>query len=150
MEPQASESEKLERLFDVEGWAAAGGLGVGCGGAGFERLKAEKSADGLGADTGVGAEGFCTGVGARAEGSAKSNRSIEAAGAAGLDAEGGALDAKLKSPKSFDEFGARLASGFCGGFEAIEGIDASFGPASKNPPPLRGGDVTCGGAAEDR
>ncbi len=29
-------------------------------------------------------------------------------------------------------------------------FDASFGPASKKPPPLNGGEVTCGGAADDR
>ena len=32
----------------------------------------------------------------------------------------------------------------------IAGFDASFGPASKKPPPLSGGDVTCGGATDDR
>lgn len=59
-------------------------------------------------------------------------------------------DAKLKSPKSFEAFGVNLAWGTCGGFDAIAGFDASFGPTSKKPPPLRGGDVTCGAATVDR
>ena len=129
----------------------AAGLGVGCEAAGFERLKAEKSPRSLGAGTGVGAGGFCcgAGAGAGAEGSAKSNRSMEALGAAGFEGAGGALAAKLKSPKSFEELGVKFACGFWTGFDPIEGIDGCFGPASKNPPPLKG-DVICGGAADDR
>lgn len=66
-----------------------------------------------------------------------------------VDADVGG-DAKLKSPKSFEALGVKLAWGICGGFDAIAGFDDSFGPASKKPPPLRGGDVTCGAATEDR
>lgn len=32
----------------------------------------------------------------------------------------------------------------------MAGFEASFGPASKKPPPLRGGDVICGAATDDR
>ena len=32
----------------------------------------------------------------------------------------------------------------------MAGFEANFGPASKNPPPLRGGDVTWGAATDDR
>lgn len=91
---------------------AAAGLGVICGGAGFERLNAEKSPRSLGAGTCVGAEGFCCGAGAGAEGSAKSNKSMEALEAAGFAGAEGALAAKLKSPKSFEELGARFTCGF--------------------------------------
>lgn len=58
-------------------------------------------------------------------------------------------DAKLKSPKSFEALGVKLAWGAWGGFDAIADFEASFGPASKKPPPLRGGDVTCGAATDD-
>ena len=68
---------------------------------------------------------------------------------AGLIDAGAGEDAKLKSPKSLEALGARLAWAACGGFDAIGGFEASFGPASKKPPPLRGGDVTCGAATDD-
>ena len=90
----------------------AAGLTVGGLDADFERLKAEKSPKSFGAGIVVGGGGFCCGGGAGAEGSAKSNRSAEALGAAGFEEAGGALAAKLKSPKSFDEVGARFACGF--------------------------------------
>ena len=91
----------------------AAGLGVVCGGAGFERLNAEKSPRSLGAGMCVGTEGFCCcGAGAGFEGSAKSNKSMEALGAAGFAGAEGVLAAKLKSPKSFDELGARFTCGF--------------------------------------
>lgn len=69
---------------------------------------------------------------------------------AGLGDAGSREDAKLKSPKSFEALGVKLAWGTCGGLDAIAGFEVSFGPASKKPPPLRGGDVTCGAATDDR
>ena len=74
--------------------------------------------------------------------SEKSNRSFEALAVAGLFDAGVGGEAKLKSPKSFEALGVKLAWGTCGGFDAIAGFEANFGPASKKPPPLRGGDVT--------
>ena len=56
----------------------------------------------------------------------------------------GALEAKLKSPKS--SFG--ILSGFGGcevvkeGLEAAAGLAAGFGVVSKKPPPLSGGEVS--------
>ena len=82
--------------------------------------------------------------------SEKLKRSFEALVVAGLvDSEAGG-DAKLKSPKSFDVLGVKLAWDICGGLDAIGGFEVSFGPASKKPPPLRGVDVTCGAAIDDR
>ena len=58
-----------------------------------------------------------------AEGSEISKRSTEAldagglAGAVGVAGTADGLDAKLKSPKSFDSIGDKLACGFCGGLE---------------------------------
>ena len=108
-----------------------------------ERLNAE-----LILDDGAGAEGFWA-TWAGGEGSEKSKRSFEA-GADGLAGAGAGLDAKLKSPKSFDESGSGFAWGNWGGLEAIGALDANFGPASKKPPPLKGGDVICGAATEER
>ena len=68
---------------------------------------------------------------------------------AGLGAGAGA-DAKLKSPKSFEALGVRLACGTSGVFEAIAGFGAGLGPASKKPPPLKGEEVTCGFATDER
>ncbi len=48
----------------------------------------------------------------------------------------------MKSPKSFDAAGDKFAWGSWEGVEAMGGFEASFGPASKNPPPLSGGEVT--------
>ena len=56
---------------------------------------------------GAGAEGFC-GIDAGGEGSENSKRSLEA-GAAGLDGARAGLDAKLKSPKSFEDSGSGFA-----------------------------------------
>ena len=67
-----------------------------------------------------------------------------------LVSAGAGGDAKLKSPKSFEALGVKLAWGICDAFDAIACFDDSFGPASKKPPPLRGGAVTCGAATEDR
>ena len=76
-------------------------------------MKAENSPKSFAAGKGVGAGGFCCGGGgAGAEGSVKSNRSAEAFGTADFEEAGGVLAAKLKSPKSFDELGARFACGF--------------------------------------
>lgn len=83
-------------------------------------------------------------------GSENSKRSFEALVMAGLFDAGAGGDAKLKSPKSFEALGVRLAWGTCGGLDAIAGFEASFEPASKKPPPLRDGDVTCGTATDDR
>lgn len=83
-------------------------------------------------------------------GSEKSKRSFEALMVAGLVDAGAGEGAKLNSPKSFEALGVKLAWGSCGGFDAIAGFEASFGPVSKKLPPLRGGDVTWGGAADDR
>ena len=106
LEPQASLLfERLENALVDAG--CAGGLGVVCdGAAGAERLKAELMfEDGAGA--GVGAGGF---VGAALGGvdSEKSKRSFEALVATGF-VDAGAGDAKLKSPKSFEARGAKLA-----------------------------------------
>ena len=98
LDPQASILEKLDEAVVVAGCA---GFGAACGAAGVDRLKAE-----LMVEIGAGAEGFC-GIDAGGEGSEKSNRPFEA-GAAGLDAAGGGLAAKLKSPKSFEERGSGL------------------------------------------
>lgn len=59
------------------------------------------------------------------------------------------LDAKLKSPKSFDDSGSAMGVGIWGGLEFVDGFEASLGPVSKKPPPVYGGDVT-GGAADER
>ena len=82
-------------------------------------------------------------------GSEKPKRSSEALVVAIFIGAGAGADAKLKSPKSFEEFGAKFAWGVCGAFDAIAGFEASLGPASKKPPPLRG-DVICGAATADR
>ena len=66
-----------------------------------------------------------------------------------VDAETGG-DAKLKSPKSYEALGVKLAWDTGGGLDATVGFEISFGPASKKPPPLRGVDVTCGAAIDDR
>ena len=58
-------------------------------------------------EEGASAEGFC-GIDAGGEGSEKSKKSLEA-GAAGLDGAGAGLDAKLKSPKSFEGIGSGFA-----------------------------------------
>ena len=83
-------------------------------------------------------------------GSENPKRSFEALIIAGWVGAGFGADAKLKSPKSLAALGAKLAWGVCGAFDAIAGLEASLGPASKKPPPLRGGDVICGGATADR
>ena len=102
LDPQASESEKLERVLE-----ALASFGAGCcWGAGFERLKAEKSPRSLGAGIEAGAGGFGFGFGAGAEGEAKSKRSEEADGFVG---GAGAVEAKLKEPKSSERAGARFA-----------------------------------------
>lgn len=82
-------------------------------------------------------------------GSAKSNKSFEEVFVAGLDAAGAELDAKLRSPKSFDDNGSAFVGKACGGFELVEGFGAILGPVSKKPPPLNEGKVTAG-AADDR
>lgn len=147
LEPQASLLfAKLENELALAGWTDAAGFGAGCeGAAGAERLKAELD----GADAGAGAGGFL-GAALGGVGSEKSKRSFEALVVAGLVDAGTEGDAKLKSPKSLEALGARTAWGACGGFNAIAGFEASLGLASKKPPPLRGGDVTCGAATDDR
>ena len=150
LEPQGSSLfEKPENALLEAVCADAAGFGAGCeGAAGAERLKAELMfADDTGA--GVGAWAFLGAV-LGGPGSEKPNRSLEALMVAGWVGAGGGADAKLKSPKSFEALGARLAWGVCGTFDAIAGFEASLGPVSKKPPPLRGGDVTCGAATADR
>ncbi len=127
----------------------AAGLGAGCeGAAGAERLKAEFMFA-VGAVVGAGVGAFF-GAALGGAGSEKSKRSFEVFVVAGLVDAGSGAGAKLKSPKSFEALGVKLACGICGTFDAIAGFEASFGPASKKPPPLRGGDVTCGDATDDR
>ena len=150
LEPQGSSLfEKLENALLVAVWADAAGFGAGCeGAAGAERLKAELMlADGV--DAGVDAWGFLGAVMGGA-GSENPKRSFEALVVAGWVGAGAGADAKLKSPKSLEALGAKLAWGVCGAFDAIAGFEASLGPASKKPPPLRGGDVICGAATADR
>lgn len=150
LEPQASVLfEKPENALVLAGGADAADFGVGCeGAAGAERLKAELIfADG--GDAGTGAWAFL-GAALGGVGSEKSKRSFEVLVVAGLVDAGAGGDAKLKSPKSFEALGVKLAWGNCGGFDAFAGFEASFGPVSKKPPPLRGGDVTCGAATDDR
>lgn len=114
----------------------------------MERLKTELiSDDGAG---GAFDGGDITGGAATEAGSLKLNKSLEALGTAVFTAGGAASDAKSKSPKSLDRAGARLAFGFWAGLDAREGSEFSFGPGSKNPPPLKDEDVTCGGAGVDR
>ena len=149
LEPQASLLfEKLENALVLAGCTDAAGFEAGCdGAAGAERLKAELMfTDGV--DAGAGAGAFF-GAALGGVGSEKSKRSFEALVVAGLVGAGAGEDAKLKSPKSLEPLGARLVWGACGGFDAIAGFEASFGPASKKPPPLRCGDVTCGAATDD-
>lgn len=149
LEPQGSSLfEKLENALLVAVRADAAGFGAGCeGAAGVERLKAELMfADG--ADAGAGTWDFLVAVLVGA-GSEKPKRSFEALVAGLVDARAGA-DAKLKSPKSFEALGVKLAWGTCGALDAIAGFEASFGLASKKPPPLKGGDVICGAATDDR
>ena len=83
-------------------------------------------------------------------GSEKSKRSFDALVVVGLVDVGAGVDAKLKSPKSFEALGVKLALGNCGAFDAIAGFEAGLGFESKKPPPLRGGDVTCEAAIDDR
>ena len=152
LEPQASLLfVKLEKELVLAGWTDAAGFGAGCeGAAGAERLKAELMfTDGADAGAGAGAGGFL-GAALGGVGSEKPKRSFEALVVAGLVDAGAEGDAKLKSPKSLETLGAKLAWGACGGLDAIAGFEASFGPVSKKPPPLRGGDVTCGAATDDR
>ena len=150
LEPQGSSLfEKLENAVLVAFWADGAGFGVGCeGAAGAERLKAELMLA-EGADAGVGAWGFLGAVMGGA-GSENPKRSFEALVVADWIGAGDGADAKLKSPKSLEALGAKLAWGVCGAFDAIAGFEASLGPASKKPPPLRGGDVICGAATADR
>lgn len=82
-------------------------------------------------------------------GSEKSKRSFEALVVTGLVDAGVEADAKLKSPKSFEVLGVKLARAAGGAFDASAGFEAGLGLASKNPPPLSG-DVTCGAATDDR
>ena len=150
LEPQGSSLfEKLGNALLVAVWEDAAGFGAGCeGAAGAERLKAELMlVDG--ADAEVGAWGF---LGALLGGAGSENpkRSFEALVVAGWVGAGVGADAKLKSPKSLEALGAKLAWGVCGAFDAIVGFEASLGPASKKPPPLRGGEVICGAATADR
>ena len=88
--------------------------------------------------------GACLGTGAGAGGSFMSKRSIEAFLVVFVNLGGadGGLEAKLKSPKSFESSGDGFGSTVCGGLDAIDGFVACFGPVSKNPPPLNGGEVT--------
>jgi len=106
LEPQASMLLKP----DVVVLAGATGFCAGReGAAGAERLNAE-----LMVEEGADAGGFCgvgAGCGALAggDGSEKSNRSLEALVVEGLDGAGADDDAKLKSPKSFDDSGSIFA-----------------------------------------
>ena len=150
LDPQGSSLfEKLGNALVVAVLAVAAGFGAACeGAAGAERLKAELIlADG--AVAGVGAWGFLEVVMGGA-GSENPKRSFEALVVAGWIGAGAGADAKLKSPKSLEALGAKLAWGVCGAFDAIAGLEASLGPASKKPPPLRGGDVIFGAAIVDR
>ena len=108
LDPQASLLfEKLENALVAAGCAEAAGFEAGCDGAvGAERLKAELMVED-GAGTGVGAGTF-VGAALGGLGSEKSKRSFEALVAAGL-VGAGAGDAKLKSPKSFEALGVKLA-----------------------------------------
>ena len=138
--------EKLENAVVAAG-CADGGFGAGCeGAAGAERLKAELMLEDV-VGAGIGACDFGAALGG--VGSEKSKRSLEALVVPDLVDAGAGEGAKLKSPKSFEELGAKLARGTCGGFDAMAGFEASFGPVSKKPPPLSG-DVICGAATDDR
>lgn len=149
LEPQASAFEKFAKLLEFELEAAGVGLGTACDGAdGAERLKAE-----LMLEEGAGADCFCravggagAGLGTGGEGLAKSNKSLDEFVIGGFEGADGELLAKLKSPKSFTALVDKLA---CGGLEVVGGFGAGFGPVSKNPPPLSGGDVNCGAATDD-
>ena len=150
LEPQGSSLfEKLENALVVAVWVDDAGFGAACeGAAGAERLKAELILA-EGAVAGVGAWGFFE-VMTGGAGSENPKRSFEALVAAGWVGAGAGADAKLKSPKSLEALGAKLAWGVCGAFDAIAGFEANLGPASKKPPPLRGGDVIFGAATADR
>ena len=134
-EPQASEFESPAKLLELLFWVVDAGLeGAWIVGAGVERLNGE-----LKVDVGAGAGAFC-GAGAGG-GSAMSKRSFEIVAVAGFEGTVDESDAKLKSPKSFESSDERFAWGFCRALDVMAGFDASFGPASKKPPPLTGGDV---------
>ena len=55
----------------------------------------------------------------------------------------------MKPPKSSNKGGSTLGVGAGGGFGATDGFDIGLYPGAKKPP-LPNGDVTFGGAADDR
>lgn len=57
----------------------------------------------------------------------------------------------MKSPKSVSVVLKILAASGCFDADWVGStFGADFGPVSKKPPPLSGGDVTCGGAGSER
>ena len=111
LEPQASLLfEKLENALVAAGCAGAAGFAAVCEGAvGAERLKAELMfVDGADAGAGAGT-GALLGAAVDGVGSEKSKRSLEALVVVGLVDAGVGGDAKLKSPKSFEALGVKLA-----------------------------------------
>ena len=66
-----------------------------------------------------------------------------------LDAGGAELGTEVKPPKSSNKGGSALGLGAGGGFGATDGFDIGLYPGAKKPP-LLNGDVTFGGAADDR
>ena len=121
---------------------------MGVGGAGFERLKAEfRGMDAvwvLGDDicVGGGAGGGAWVVGEVKPEKSSSKRSCDADGLGGAAGAGAVVAAKLKlRPLE----GARTGAGCCGAFVGTGGLGAE----SKNPVPLREGEVTCAAAGVD-
>ena len=103
-EPHASELENPPKVLGLLICALGAALVEPCDmGAGAERLKAELRSR-FGAATGAFWGAFLGG-----EGSDMSNKSLEALDVAGFAGAAGGLEAKLKSPKSFDSSGVRLA-----------------------------------------
>ena len=142
LDPQASALEKAPKF---EGFGSCGADAffevLSTGAATEERLNGEARSGAFAGAEALGAGGVETA-------SLISKRPFEGFGAEGLEGAGAGLGAKLKSPKSLDSSGERIAGGFGVGF-VTGAFVADFGPASKKPPPPSG-EVTCGGATDER
>ena len=143
-EPHASTLENPDKDGALV-WVGGADFGTECkGAAGADRLNAdltsEEILEGIGAFVGSG----------ECEELEKLNESFESP-FAGLGTMNVGLGAELKSPKPLEELKIRCACGACTeGLVGAVGFGGGFGPVSKNPPPVKGGEVTCGEAMLDR